>query len=115
MRLARMRRRTAHEDRIRNERNEEPWRKETERLGKLTLKPRTETGVVRQSFSHGRSKQVVVEKVKRRSVGGAPEAKAEPAPVEVAQASRPRQTPPRPRQPQRPPRRPSRPASCCAR
>ncbi|HEX5211928.1 MAG TPA: translation initiation factor IF-2 associated domain-containing protein, partial [Pseudolabrys sp.] len=35
-------------------------------LGKLTLKPRTETGVVRQSFSHGRSKQVVVEKVKRR-------------------------------------------------
>jgi translation initiation factor IF-2 len=43
---------------------------------KLTLRPRTETGVVRQSFSHGRSKQVVVEKVKRRSVGGAPEAKA---------------------------------------
>ncbi|MGC1467321.1 MAG: translation initiation factor IF-2 N-terminal domain-containing protein, partial [Pseudolabrys sp.] len=51
--------------------------------GKLTLKPRTETGVVRQSFSHGRSKQVVVEKVKRRSVGGASEAKAEPAPVET--------------------------------
>ena len=38
----------------------------------LTLKPRTETGVVRQSFSHGRSKQVVVEKVKRRSIGGRP-------------------------------------------
>ncbi len=35
-------------------------------VSKLTLKPRTETGVVRQSFSHGRSKQVVVEKVKRR-------------------------------------------------
>jgi translation initiation factor IF-2 len=51
--------------------------------GKLTLKPRTETGVVRQSFSHGRSKQVVVEKVKRRSIGAAPEAKAEPAPTEV--------------------------------
>jgi translation initiation factor IF-2 len=47
----------------------------------LTLKPRTETGVVRQSFSHGRSKQVVVEKVKRRTVGGPGEAKAEPAPV----------------------------------
>jgi translation initiation factor IF-2 len=45
--------------------------------GKLTLKPRTETGVVRQSFSHGRSKQVVVEKVKRRTIGAAPEAKAE--------------------------------------
>ena len=53
-------------------------------VSKLTLKPRTETGVVRQSFSHGRSKQVVVEKVKRRSIGAAPEAKAEPAPVEVA-------------------------------
>jgi len=50
---------------------------------KMTLRPRTETGVVRQSFSHGRSKQVVVEKVKRRSIGGAPEAKAEPAPVEA--------------------------------
>src|SRR5690349_18439267 len=49
-------------------------------VGKLTLKPRTETGVVRQSFSHGRSKQVVVEKVKRRVVGGPGEAKAEPPP-----------------------------------
>ena len=53
-------------------------------VSKLTLKPRTETGVVRQSFSHGRSKQVVVEKVKRRSIGGAAEVKAEPAPVEPA-------------------------------
>src|SRR5450759_2930725 len=52
-------------------------------VSKLTLKPRTETGVVRQSFSHGRSKQVVVEKIKRRSVGGAAEVKAEPAPVEA--------------------------------
>ncbi|MCW5688082.1 MAG: translation initiation factor IF-2 [Pseudolabrys sp.] len=48
----------------------------------LTLKPRTETGVVRQSFSHGRSKQVVVEKIKRRTIGGGPEPKAE-APVEA--------------------------------
>jgi translation initiation factor IF-2 len=46
---------------------------------KLTLKPRTETGVVRQSFSHGRSKQVVVEKVKRRTIGAPAEAKPEPA------------------------------------
>jgi len=45
----------------------------------LTLKPRSETGTVRQSFSHGRSKQVVVEKVKRRVVGG--EIKAEAPPV----------------------------------
>jgi translation initiation factor IF-2 len=53
----------------------------------LTLKPRTETGVVRQSFSHGRSKQVVVEKVKRRTVGGPGEAKLEAAPpVEVKKA-----------------------------
>src|SRR5450755_3285491 len=53
-------------------------------VSKLTLRPRTGTGVVRQSFSHGRSKQVVVEKVKRRSIGGAAEVKAEPAPVETA-------------------------------
>jgi translation initiation factor IF-2 len=44
--------------------------------GKLTLKPRIEQGVVRQSFSHGRSKAVVVEKVKRRAGPG--EGKAEP-------------------------------------
>src|SRR6185312_10109073 len=56
---------------------------------KLTLKPRTETGVVRQSFSHGRSKQVVVEKVKRRTVGGATEARAEPAPAEKVKAPAP--------------------------
>jgi translation initiation factor IF-2 len=54
----------------------------------LTLKPRTESGVVRQSFSHGRSKQVVVEKVKRRVVGGPGEAKAEAAPaVETKKAA----------------------------
>src|SRR6266850_944173 len=34
----------------------------------LTLKPRgVEQGVVRQSFSHGRTKQVLVEKVKSRA------------------------------------------------
>jgi translation initiation factor IF-2 len=59
-----------------------PGEKKLSVTGKtLTLKPRTETGVVRQSFSHGRSKQVVVEKVKRRTVGGPGEAKAEPAPA----------------------------------
>jgi translation initiation factor IF-2 len=48
----------------------------------LTLKRPVEAGVVRQSFSHGRNKAVVVEKVKRRTVGGAaePAARAE-APV----------------------------------
>jgi len=51
----------------------------------LTLKPRgVEQGVVRQSFSHGRSKAVVVEKVKRRTIP-APEAKApEPGSAERA-------------------------------
>jgi len=44
----------------------------------LTLKRGVEQGVVRQSFSHGRTKAVVVEKVKRRTLGPA-EAKAEPA------------------------------------
>jgi translation initiation factor IF-2 len=64
----------------------------------LSLKPRTETGVVRQSFSHGRSKQVVVEKIKRRSVGGAPEAKPEPAPTETPkkQAAAPKAAAPAP-------------------
>jgi translation initiation factor IF-2 len=42
----------------------------------LTLKRSVEQGTVRQSFSHGRSKQVVVEKVKRRVLGPA-EGKAE--------------------------------------
>jgi translation initiation factor IF-2 len=51
-------------------------------VSKLSLKPRTETGVVRQSFSHGRSKQVVVEVKKRRAPGGEPKAEAAPA-VEI--------------------------------
>ena len=82
--------------------------------GKLTLKPRTEAGVVRQSFSHGRSKQVLVEKVKRRSVGPAPEIKAEVAaeapkkPVaKKAAVAAPAATPAAEAR--------SRPASCCAR
>ena len=50
----------------------------------LTLKPRVETGTVRQSFSHGRSKQVVVEKRGKRRIGDHP---AE-APAEVAKPAR---------------------------
>ena len=50
----------------------------------LTLKPRVETGVVRQSFSHGRTKQVVVEKRgKRRLPGDPPAAEAAHAPEPV--------------------------------
>jgi translation initiation factor IF-2 len=59
----------------------------------LSLKPRTETGVVRQSFSHGRSKQVVVEVKKRRLVGdGKPEAAA---PVAAPAAPAARRLPPK--------------------
>ncbi|HTB01123.1 MAG TPA: translation initiation factor IF-2 [Bradyrhizobium sp.] len=63
----------------------------------LTLKPRVETGTVKQSFSHGRTKQVVVEKRGKRRIGGdapatethAPEpvlAKAAPAAAPAAKA-----------------------------
>lgn len=59
----------------------------------LTLKPRVETGTVRQSFSHGRTKQVVVEKRGKRRVGGdapATEAHApEPAPAKAPAAKAP--------------------------
>jgi translation initiation factor IF-2 len=59
----------------------------------LTLKPRVETGTVRQSFSHGRTKQVVVEKRGKRRVGGetpATETHApEPAAAKAAPAAKP--------------------------
>src|SRR5712691_5903060 len=45
----------------------------------LTLKRSVEQGVVRQSFSHGRTKAVVVEKVKRRVVGPGDGKAVEPA------------------------------------
>ncbi|HBR47253.1 MAG TPA: hypothetical protein DEA80_20440, partial [Afipia sp.] len=47
----------------------------------LSLKPRTETGVVRQSFSHGRTKQVVVEKKTKRRLAGDPAPAPEAAPA----------------------------------
>jgi translation initiation factor IF-2 len=52
----------------------------------LTLKPRVETGTVRQSFSHGRTKQVVVEKRGKRRVGGDASAPETHAPEPVAAA-----------------------------
>ncbi|MCK1339880.1 translation initiation factor IF-2 [Bradyrhizobium sp. LB1.3] len=64
----------------------------------LSLKPRVETGTVRQSFSHGRSKQVVVEKRGKRRVDGTPEPQvaevAKPAPAAPAPAPA-RAAPPR--------------------
>ena len=56
-----------------------------EKKSTLSLKPRTETGVVRQSFSHGRSKQVVVE-VKRSRTGTGKDAKPEPVAAAPAAA-----------------------------
>jgi len=54
----------------------------------LTLKPRVETGTVRQSFSHGRTKQVVVEKRGKRRVGGDAPATAETPAHEPAAAAK---------------------------
>ncbi|CAH1659158.1 translation initiation factor IF-2 [Chelatococcus asaccharovorans] len=67
----------------------------------LTLKRPVEQGVVRQSFSHGRTKSVVVEKVKRRVIGpgdvkeGAPAATTPPvaAPKPAPAPTRPPQRP----------------------
>src|SRR5580693_9115518 len=60
----------------------------------LTLKRGgVEQGVVRQSFSHGRSKAVVVEKVKRR-IGGPGEARAEPPAASDRSAAAPKRAAP---------------------
>ncbi|MBB3973215.1 translation initiation factor IF-2 [Hansschlegelia beijingensis] len=64
----------------------------------LTLKRPSESGVVRQSFSHGRTNAVVVEKVKRRVLTPG-EAKAQAAPPAPAPAA------PRPAAPTPPPAR----------
>ncbi len=71
----------------------------------LSLKPRTETGVVRQSFSHGRTKSVVVEKKTKRRLAGDPAPEAAPAaaaPAPVAPAPTPRTQAPPPRPAARP-------------
>lgn len=61
----------------------------------LSLKPRVETGTVRQSFSHGRSKQVVVEKRGKRRIDGSPEPQAPTVVAKPAPAA-PAPTPSRP-------------------
>jgi translation initiation factor IF-2 len=50
----------------------------------LSLKPRAETGTVRQSFSHGRTKQVVVEKKPKRRMPGDPPVAVETKPAPAA-------------------------------
>jgi len=67
----------------------------------LSLQRTVESGHVRQSFSHGRSKSVVVEKRKTRKLAGpgaAAEAEAAPAPVKapIVEAKAPEKAPPRP-------------------
>ena len=91
----------------------------------LSLKRSVEQGVVRQSFSHGRSKAVVVEKVKRRVGPGEGKVEAAPAPAPASLLPRLRAHLRRLRAVQRrhrpagallppgPP--PGRPESCCAR
>src|SRR5271169_1079563 len=73
----------------------------------LHLKRPLEQGTVRQSFSHGRSKAVVVEKVKRRVLGpgeAAPvTAPAKPT-ISVVQAAPPAAVPARPAAPPPPPK-----------
>ena len=66
----------------------------------ITLKRSVESGTVRQSFSHGRSKSVVVETVKRRTVGG-PTKPAAAKPAAVPHAEKPKPAP-RTEAPQKP-------------
>ncbi|MHB8883604.1 MAG: translation initiation factor IF-2 [Methylovirgula sp.] len=65
----------------------------------LSLKRPVEAGIVRQSFSHGRTKAVVVEKVKRRTIGP-----GEAHPPREAQAAPPAPPPPAPAAAPPPPR-----------
>ena len=59
----------------------------------LTLKRSVEQGVVRQSFSHGRTKAVVVEKVKRRVGPGEAKIEAPAAPTARQAAPAPQRAP----------------------
>jgi translation initiation factor IF-2 len=70
----------------------------------LTLKPRVETGTVRQSFSHGRTKQVVVEKRGKRRVATDPTAAETPAAEPTAKAAPAKAPPSRPATPLAAPR-----------
>src|SRR6185312_15921015 len=72
----------------------------------LTLKPRVEQGTARQSFSHGRTKQVVVEKRGKRRIGGdTPASDASHAPEPVIAKAAPVKAPmTRPVPPPNPPR-----------
>ena len=62
----------------------------------LSLQRTVESGHVRQNFSHGRSKSVVVEKKKTRKLGGPGEGPAEMAPVAAAPVAEKVAQPPKP-------------------
>ena len=70
---------------------------------KMTLNVRrtVESGHVRQSFSHGRSKSVVVEKKKRRVIGGVAQPLEEPKQAPKVQPERVAETKPKQEEPQR--------------
>src|SRR6266550_462442 len=70
----------------------------------LTLKPRVETGTVRQSFSHGRTKQAVVEKRGKRRIPGEAPATETPAAEPAAKAAPAKAPLTRPATPSAPPR-----------
>ncbi|WP_309393735.1 translation initiation factor IF-2 [Chelatococcus sambhunathii] len=75
----------------------------------LTLKRSSESGMVRQSFSHGRSNAVVVEKVKRRVIGpgdkpSAPAAPSAPRPAAPQAPAARSDAPAAPSRPAQPPR-----------
>ncbi|MGQ0674888.1 MAG: translation initiation factor IF-2 associated domain-containing protein, partial [Rhodospirillales bacterium] len=55
--------------------------------GTLELKKTVETGQVRQSFSHGRSKTVTVEVKRKRTIGPAAADAGARAPAEAADAA----------------------------
>src|SRR5271166_4617569 len=62
--------------------------------GRLELRKSVETGQVRQSFSHGRSKTVTVEVRKKRTIGTGPEpGLAEPSPAAAREQSAARPAP----------------------
>src|SRR3954452_12360394 len=54
----------------------------------MSLKRTVESGHVRQNFSHGRSKSVVVEKKKKRTIAGPGGAEAEEAATPQTEADR---------------------------
>src|SRR5260370_37354877 len=74
-----------------NEQEKKRLRTRAGRGGRLELRKSVETGQVRQSFSHGRSKTVTVEVRKKRKIGpGSEPGRAEPMPTVPREQAAPR-------------------------